>query len=172
MTPRLILLGPRGSGKTTVGHLVAERLSVPFADVDDLVQRDAGMTIAAIFDREGEPGFRDREAAALRSAVEAGGVIATGGGVVVRRESRELLKSLACPRVLLTADAATLHARVAADAASRHTRPALTELQGVAEVEHLLREREALYREVATHVVDVTKATDDVVQQIVRLTSR
>ena len=109
MTPSLILLGPRGSGKTTVGRLVAERLSVPFADVDDLVQRDAGMTIADIFDREGEPGFRDRETAALRSALNAG-VVATGGGVVVRRNNRELLKSLACPRVLLTADAATLHA--------------------------------------------------------------
>ena len=81
MPPHIILVGYRGSGKTTVGRLLAQRLDREFADADDRIEAAAGKTIAEIFAAEGEPGFRDREAAA-RAELCAGPprIIATGGG--------------------------------------------------------------------------------------------
>ena len=90
--PLLILAGA-GSGKTTVGGLLAERLGLPFADCDDLIQQAAGMTIPAIFVEKGEPWFRALESRLL--AEQCAGprqVIATGGGAVVAEENRKLLK--------------------------------------------------------------------------------
>lgn len=161
--PDLILLGPRGSGKTTIGQLAAKRLGVPFVDLDDEVQKAAGRTIADIFSTEGEAGFRERETAALRAATSAGGVVATGGGIIVREENRALLKGLDCRRVFLVADPETLYARIAADAATAATRPALTKHRGVEEVRHLLEQRLPLYREVATDEVDVSSLSVDAV---------
>lgn len=94
MTRHLILIGLPGSGKTTVGRLAAERLGLPFADCDTLIQRETGMTIPAIFAERGEPYFRAVESRIL--AALCGGpaqVIATGGGAVVAEENRRLLKS-------------------------------------------------------------------------------
>lgn len=93
MTRHLILIGLPGSGKTTVGRLAAERMGLPFADCDTLIQRETGMTIPAIFAERGEPYFRAVESRIL--AALCGGpaqVIATGGGAVVAEENRKLLK--------------------------------------------------------------------------------
>ncbi len=88
----IFLVGFMGSGKTTVGRLLARRLGWSFADLDDLVVRAAGMPIPEIFAREGEPAFRRRETDALREA--AGGrraVVATGGGAACRDENLTLM---------------------------------------------------------------------------------
>ncbi len=155
MTPGLILLGPRGSGKTTVGRIVADRLAVPFADLDADIVNQAGRSIAELFAAEGEAGFRPRETAALRAALARPGVLATGGGVVVTPENRDLLRATGCRRVLLIADASTLFARITADAATATNRPALTSHEGIAEVEHLLATRSPLYAAVATETISV-----------------
>ena len=160
-TPRLILLGPRGSGKTTLGRLVAARWGVPLVDLDAEIMRTAGRSIAAIFADGGEAVFRDLESAALADALARDAVVATGGGVVVREANRRRLAASAAPRVFLYADPHVLWRRIAADPATAATRPALTAHAGEHEVRHLLGIRLPLYRAVATREVDVGRATCD-----------
>ena len=157
--PRVVLLGPRGSGKTTVGRLLAGLWGVPLVDIDAEVVRVAGRSIAAIFADAGEGAFRDLESAALAEALEREAVVATGGGAVVRDANRRLLLACDCPRVFLYADPAVLWRRIAADPATAATRPALTAHAGEDEVRHLLEIRLPLYRAVATREIDVTRAT-------------
>lgn len=86
----LILIGPMGSGKTTLGKKLAKELAVPFSDTDKLVAKDHG-AIVDIFAKFGEAHFRTLETSALIKALDAGGVIATGGGIVLSEENRRLL---------------------------------------------------------------------------------
>ena len=91
---RLFLIGYRGTGKSTVGPLLAAALGWQFLDADEHVERLARRTIAEIFAAEGEQGFRDLESAALAELCQGDGrVIATGGGVVLREFNRELLST-------------------------------------------------------------------------------
>ncbi len=86
----LILIGPMGSGKTTLGKKLARELGVPFSDTDKLVAKDHG-AIVDIFSKFGEAHFRTLETSALIKALAIGGVIATGGGIVLSEENRRLL---------------------------------------------------------------------------------
>ena len=93
MRKNLILIGLPGSGKTTVGRLIAVRLGLPFADCDTLMETAEGMTIPTIFDRKGEPYFRAAESRILADLCGGSGrVIATGGGAVVEEINRETIK--------------------------------------------------------------------------------
>src|SRR5947209_7605430 len=92
--PLLHLIGYRGTGKSTIGPLLARRLGWGFADADGLIEAAAGMSIAGIFAAEGEAGFRDRESAALAELCRlTDHVVATGGGVVLRPANRGLLRN-------------------------------------------------------------------------------
>jgi shikimate kinase len=146
--PPIFLIGPRGSGKSTIARLLAQRLGWDWVDADDVLELRHGKAIRAIFAEEGEGGFRDKEAAVL---VELCGrrrcVVSTGGGVVVREANRVLLRNSGCV-VWLTADAATLWRRLQEDARTGERRPVLT-VGGQAEVEDLLHVRERWYRECA-----------------------
>jgi shikimate kinase len=89
----IILIGPMGSGKSTIGNIIARRLHRDFQDSDHFIEERTGVDIARIFDVEGEQGFRDRETNALNELLsESNRVIATGGGSVLRRENQQLLK--------------------------------------------------------------------------------
>jgi shikimate kinase len=89
----IILIGPMGSGKSTIGNIIARRLQRDFLDSDHFIEERTGVDIARIFDVEGEQGFRDRESNALNELLsENNRVIATGGGSVLRRENQQLLK--------------------------------------------------------------------------------
>ncbi len=86
----VVLVGLMGSGKSTVGRLLAERWRVPFIDLDAEIERIAGLSIAEIFEREGETGFRAREAEVTRATAASGPmVIAAGGGWMARPETRD-----------------------------------------------------------------------------------
>ncbi len=88
------LVGFMGTGKTTLGKAVAARLSLPFFDLDDVVEQDAGGNIPDIFETEGEESFRKRETKALLRTLEqqAEGVLATGGGAFTIEENRRIMK--------------------------------------------------------------------------------
>lgn len=163
MTANIILVGYRGTGKTTVGRLLAQRLGVPFADNDDRIEELAGKSIAEIFATEGEPGFRDRESAALAElCARSNSVIATGGGAVLREANRKLLKARGFV-VWLTAPPETIWQRLQSDPATGARRPNLTTTGGEDEVKALVAAREPLYREVADFVSPTDTLSPDAV---------
>ncbi len=97
---RIVLTGFMGSGKTTVGPLVAARLGWKFLDADDVIEAEAGMTVAEIFVRHGEAAFREREHATIARLAQTGAlVLALGGGAIEDPATRDLL--LAAPGTLL-----------------------------------------------------------------------
>lgn len=151
----IFLVGYRGTGKSTVGRLLAGRLGWAFADADDAIEA-AGKSIKEIFAEAGEPAFRDLESAALAElCTRRGCVIATGGGAVLRESNRLLLKANG-PVVWLTAAPETVLERLRTDPTTGARRPNLTAAGGEAEVRALLAAREPLYRAVA----DFAVATD------------
>ena len=90
----IILIGPMGSGKSTIGHIMAKKLKRDFQDSDHYIEHKTGVDIPRIFDVEGECGFRDRETLALQELFQLNNqIIATGGGSVIREENQSLLKS-------------------------------------------------------------------------------
>ena len=153
MARHVFLVGPRGSGKSTVARLLAERLGRNWVDADALLEQRAGQSIRALFASEGEAGFRAREAALLAELCDwPDHVIATGGGVVLREENRARMRSSGLV-VWLTGDADTLWGRIAGDASTTERRPALG-VGGRAEVAAVLAAREPLYRASAHHAID------------------
>ena len=132
-------------------------------DADGELEARCGRSIRSVFAAEGEAGFRDREEAVLADLCRRDRVVvATGGGVVLRPRNRERLRTGKV--IWLTADVDTLCCRLAADAASAERRPALTGGTAAcdrAEVEHLLRQREPLYRACADVTVDTTDRTPE-----------
>jgi shikimate kinase len=170
MNHHLILIGPRGSGKTTVARLLASHLSIPWRDADAILCERTGKTIRAIFQEEGEAAFRQYESAILADLCrDAPAVIATGGGVVTVAANRELLK-MSGRVVWLTAEPETLWQRIQKDAATTAQRPALTALTGLEELRAVLAAREPWYRECAEFTIDTTGQTpEDVTQRILSL---
>jgi shikimate kinase len=150
----LFLIGPRGSGKSTVARLLAARLGWPSVDADEYLEGQAGCSVAELFASAGEAAFRDLESATLAEMCgrPGGQVVATGGGVVLRPQNRALLKQHGWA-AWLTADAVTLRQRLAGDAATAARRPALQGTSAADEIEEVLRQRAALYRECADCVV-------------------
>lgn len=158
--PRISLIGYRGSGKSTVAALIAERLACGWIDADLELEADVGMSIADFMAARGEEAFRDAEAAILERLVrEYPGVLATGGGAILRPGNRDLLRHHGRPVAWLAASAAVLRGRIAADPSSATRRPALGGRDPLADVEPALAEREPFYRECADVVVDVADET-------------
>ncbi len=151
--PVIFLIGYRGTGKTTVARLLAERLGWSWVDADEVLEARYGQSIRQIFAEEAERGFRDKEAAVLGELCrQQRCIIATGGGVILRAENRDLLRRTGFV-VWLTADAPTIWERLQQDATTGERRPALS-VGGLAEIEELLRVREPLYRAAAHCTID------------------
>lgn len=161
MTPLVVLVGPPGAGKTTVGRRLAERHGVTFRDTDHDVEAAVGKTISDIFVEHGEATFRAHERAAVAAALAThAGVLALGGGAVIADETRQALKSQRV--VFLDVGLATAVERVGLNTA----RPLLA-VNPRAELKRLLEERRPLYEEVATLVISTDDRTaDDVVDVI------
>jgi shikimate kinase len=155
------LVGMPGSGKSTVGPVLAERLGVPFVELDAEIERAAGRTVSEIFEHDGEARFRELEAAALTDAAARDpSVVSCGGGVVLEPANRVTLRATGVV-VFLSVPLEVLAQRVA----PAEDRP-LIRHQG--DLERLLAERERLYREFAAHVVDGSAPPEDVAEAIQR----
>src|SRR5918994_7136682 len=153
------LVGMPGSGKSTVGPELARRLGVPFVELDEQIERAAGVSVREIFERDGEARFRELEAAAL---VDAGSndpsVISCGGGVVLEPANRVTLRATG-EIVFLSVPLEVLRARVRPGA----DRPLI---RSEGDLEKLFLDREPLYREFAAHVVDASGSAQDVAAAI------
>lgn len=172
--PRLTLIGYRGCGKSTIAGLLADRLGCGWVDADAHLERRVGMSVADMIRSRGEAAFRDAEAGSLADLLGAGGqpafdgVLATGGGVVLRPANRDLLRERGRPIVWLTAPVDVIRGRLAADPTTPARRPGLLGGDALAEVAAVLTERLPLYRACADLTVDTAAmAPAAIVEQIV-----
>jgi shikimate kinase len=164
----IYLTGYRGTGKSTVAALVAGQLGWAWLDTDELVEGEAGMSIAEIFSSQGEAGFREREYQVLCQCARLDAhVVALGGGAVIPEANRELLRG-GGPMVWLTATPETILERLEADPATASRRPPLVAGGGRKEVERLLSERSPVYQDCADLVVPTDQKTpQQVAEEIV-----
>lgn len=181
----IVLVGPMGAGKSTIGRLLAQSLNCSFVDHDDIIIREAKTSIPDIFENHGEPYFRDLEMRCLRSslfhpqfAVSAEAVLdkfdnlpvnedeiahtpivmAGGGGIAGREDNRELLKKFSnC--IYLELDVDTQYERIKGDV----NRPMLTIYHNKERLSELKSIRDPLYREVAKAIIDSSQTPEKVV---------
>jgi shikimate kinase len=168
---QLILIGYRGTGKTTVARRVADLLELACFDADVEVERRAGKSIKQIFADDGEQTFRDLEAQVIAGLVHhRDSVLSLGGGAVMREETRRAIAPGTV--VWLTARPETVEERVTADTKTTEQRPNLTTRGGLDEITALLAQREPVYRACADFIVETdTKSAEQVAQEIVCLVS-
>jgi shikimate kinase len=153
LTPQnIVLIGFMGSGKTTVGRELHQRLGYPLTDTDRSIEEKMGKKITEIFKEEGESAFRDFETLQLlelSKPTETRHIISTGGGVVIRPENRSLLRKLGYV-VWLHAPEDVIFERTSRN----QDRPLLNHLDARERISHLLVEREPWYREAAHLKID------------------
>ena len=149
----IILVGPMGSGKTTVGRRLARELNQDFFDTDHEIIDKTGVSIDHIFDIEGEDGFRERESKILENLCQMSNIIlATGGGIVILPKNRKILKNAGLV-VYLSSSVGQLLRRTN----QSKTRPLLENSTDRRKtITELVEARDAYYREVASIVVDTT----------------
>lgn len=160
-TGNVILIGMMGSGKTTVGRLLAKQLGKTFIDSDEEIQRRTGVTIPHIFDVEGEAGFRQRESAVLEDlSVRGDLVLATGGGAILSTHNRAVLKASGTV-VYLKSSVHDLWQRTRHDT----NRPLLQTADPRAKLQELFEQRDPLYAEIADIVMHTGKQSVHVLLQ-------
>ncbi len=163
----IFLIGYRGTGKSTIGRLLSEKIGWDFVDADVHLESQCGRSIKEIFESEGELGFRERESQNLRElAKRERCVIATGGGIVLREENRTILRENGFV-VWLTAEPKTIADRLENDPTTSARRPKLTPVGGLAEIEELMRVREPFYRLCADFEIAASDTSPDMLAQTI-----
>ena len=149
----IILIGPMGSGKTSTGRMLAKEMGYAFADTDEEVTKRTGVSIAYIFDVEGEEGFRKRECLALKECLNDNNtILSTGGGIVLSKENRDLLQDRGTVVYLQT----SIRFQVKRTASTNH-KPILQNKDPEETLDKLMLTRAPLYEEIA----DITIMTDN-----------
>lgn len=163
----IILIGPMGVGKTTLGKHLAKRLNLNFFDTDTEVINSTGVSINQIFEIEGEAGFRVRETKTLIKILAKNNVIiATGGGIIARDENRELLKGAGLV-VYLKSNVAELVKRVK----DSKNRPIINKSSNIEDtIKKLIEERDPYYKEIANLEININEYGNykNIVDEIIR----
>jgi shikimate kinase len=165
----IVLIGYRGTGKSSVGKRLAEKLRAPFYDTDDLIEAAAGRSISEVVAESGWPRFREMEKEVIRKlAHDRGGVIATGGGAVMDDENAENLKRTGT-LIWLEADAETIVGRIRNDAQNREQRPLFSRTGLFRETQEMLEKRTPVYARLSDFSINTaTMGMDEVVNEIFR----
>jgi shikimate kinase len=159
----LVLVGLMGVGKSTIGRRLATRLDLPFVDADDEIEKAAGMTVQEIFDRHGEPAFRDGERRVIARLIDGTPkIIATGGGAFVNDQTRALILEKATA-VWLDADVEVLVGRVS----RRDGRPLLKDKDPREVLTRLAAERGPFYAQAPIRVRSTDSPHDATVEAII-----
>jgi len=165
-TMNIFIVGPMGSGKSTVGKIISDELFLTFLDTDEEIETRTGASIDWIFDLEGEDGFRKRESSILQDMAKRNSIVlSTGGGIILSEENRELLSSRGTVFYLATPISVQLE-RTAKD----KDRPLLKNGDPEKILTKLQKDRESLYEAVADHVVNTeNKSSQEVASEIIKL---
>ncbi|EPD19646.1 shikimate kinase [Streptococcus pneumoniae] len=154
-----VLLGFMGAGKSTI----ARGLDPNYLDMDALIEKRLGISIANFFAEKGESAFRQVESEVLADLLQTDQVVSTGGGVVISQRNRDLLKTNT-DNIYLKADFETLYLRIATD--KDNQRPLFLN-NSKEELAAIFQERQAWYEEVASRVLDVTKlSSEEIIEEL------
>lgn len=163
MTPRVVLIGPPGAGKTSVGRSLAKAMGVDFADTDSLIENDQGKTVSQIFVDDGEPAFRAiEERICLTSLSQLQGVLSLGGGAVLTPSIAEAVRSSGSAVIFLDVSLAVAAPRIGFN----RDRPLLLN-NPRQQWQRLMDARRPVYESLATQVIDVeSRSVNQIVKEI------
>jgi len=163
MAPRVILIGPMGSGKTTIGQLLASRLGIPFRDTDHVIEEKAGKSVSDIFLEDGEDEFRILEKKVLREELLSDNtVLALGGGAPISVDAQSALRAIASPVVYLDISLATVAPRIGFN----RDRPLLLH-NPRGQWQTLMEARRPIYESIADSVIDVNEKSESEIASLV-----
>ena len=155
MAPRVILIGPMGSGKTTIGQLLAAEWKIPFRDTDHVIEELSGKTVSDIFLEDGEDEFRILEKKVLRQELLTDEtVLALGGGAPISVDAQSALRAIASPVIYLDVSLATVAPRIGFN----RDRPLLLH-NPRGQWQTLMEARRPIYEEIADSIIDVNDKT-------------
>ena len=163
MAPRIILIGPMGSGKTTIGALLAEKMGATFRDTDQLIELDAGKSVSQIFLDEGEEAFRTVEKRVLRQELLSDGtVLALGGGAPISIDAQSALRAISSYIIFLDISLSTVAPRIGFN----RDRPLLLD-NPRGQWQKLMESRRPIYELLADLTVNVDgKSEDEIVDEV------
>ena len=166
MAPRVILIGPMGSGKTTIGQLLASELEIPFRDTDHVIEEKSGKSVSDIFLEDGEDEFRILEKKVLRDELLSDDtVLALGGGAPISIDAQSALRAIASPVVYLDISLATVAPRIGFN----RDRPLLLH-NPRGQWQTLMETRRPIYESIADTVIDVNdKSESEIVSLILEV---
>jgi shikimate kinase len=164
----IVLIGFRGTGKSTVGKLLANRLKRDYVDTDEYIESTTGKTIKDIFEEEGEEGFRKTEVETVAKLGKMDNkIIAAGGGVVLKDENVKNLKSNGF-LILLEATPEIIYNRLTQDEKTTQQRPSLTNKNLFDEIKHLIDKRQQFYENAADYTINTSYVScEDIVEEII-----
>ncbi len=164
----IVLIGFRGTGKSTVGRLLAKRLKRDFIDSDKHIENSTGKTIKSIFEDDGEERFRQIEADTITELSKGDNkIISAGGGTVLRKENVNNLKANGF-LVLLKATPEIIYSRIAEDKKTMQQRPSLTDKKPLDEIKYLIAKREHAYKNASDITINTSYAScEEIVNEII-----
>ena len=168
-TGNIILIGPMGAGKTTIGRQLSKKLSMQFFDSDYEIEQRTGADIPWIFEIEGEEGFRKRESQVIEELIKMENIVlSTGGGVILKQENRDVLSDNGLV-IYLKSTPEKLFKRTAGD----KRRPLLQGNDRLAQIKKILQEREPFYQSLADEIINTDKLTvRQIVNEIVKIVKK